>query len=117
MNGFVIVSLLYFYNPIISDSRDETVFALSNQKIPEFYGSIETNDDGLLVFHHVPTGPVKPAVLFINRMSFVKRSDKLKAFRNAGKNARIKAEFVDLNDMQILIVYSLEILELGQTNI
>jgi hypothetical protein len=117
MSGFVIASLLYFYNPIISDSRGETAFTLTNQKIPEFYGSIEASDDGLLVFHHVPTGSVKPAVLFINRMSFVKRSDKLKAFKNAGKNVRIKAEFVDLNDMQILLVYSLEILELGQTNI
>ena len=54
----------------------------------EFYGSLDTDDFGNLCFYHVPDGSIKPAVLFINKMSFVKRSDKLIAFKNVGKNVR-----------------------------
>lgn len=76
----------------------------------EFYGSLDENESGTLVFYHVPAGFIKPAVMYQHNLTFVKRSDKYKAIKNIGKNVKITGSILKLQDFEIVIVEKLEIL-------
>lgn len=76
----------------------------------EFYGSLDEDESGTLVFYHVPTGFIKPAVVYQHKLTFVKRSDKYKAIKNIGKNVKITGSILKLQDFEIVIVEKLEVL-------
>ena len=78
----------------------------------EYIGSIDLDDDGNIVFYHFPAGPVKPAIIFMHKMTFQKRSDRFKAINYLDKNVKVIGSIIKIDDLEIILVEKLEILKL-----
>ena len=113
MLGILLSALFQFVLLNNLDNRKEysgNVF--HTESYSEFYGSLDQDESGNFVFYHVPSGIIKPAVIFKHQMTFVKRSDRMKALKNVGKNVRIKGQILKTEEFEILIVESIDILQL-----
>ena len=100
-------------NPIdLEQNKAKKANTFSSQKDSkqEFFGSLVYDDNGNLIFQHFPSGEVKPAILYMHRLSFIKRSDKLKAYKYIGKNVHIKGDVLKIKDMEIILVENIEVL-------
>lgn len=84
--------------------------SLQQSSSTEYLGSLVLDDQENLVFQHFPSGDIKPAIVYIHKLSFAKRSDKLKAYKYIGKNVRVKGDFLQIKDLEIILVESIELL-------
>lgn len=112
MSSLVSLFLALLLPFLVKDTNKTALSQMQEQNYRGYYGSIDFDSEGNLVFYHVPQGKNKFAIQLIHKISFEKRSDKLLAFKNVGKNVYIKADVVKLNDLEILLVNQIEILEL-----
>lgn len=113
MNGILLSTLFQFVllnNLDNKKENSENVFHTESSS--EFYGSLDKDEFGSFLFYHVPTGLIKPAIIYKHQMTFAKRSDRLKALKNVGKNVKIKGQILKINELEILIVESIDILQL-----
>jgi len=111
MIGPIVCSFFLFFppSPDLANNRANSVQPPEKES-SEFFGSLDFNEDGDLCFFHFPSGEIKHAILYTHKLSFEKRSDKLKAYKSAGKNVKIKGEILKIKDIEILLVNNLEIL-------
>jgi hypothetical protein len=98
-----------------------SIFVLSkNLTMPfvtqDFFGSIDTNQEGQISFYHLPKGFVKPAVLYVHPVVFKNKLDQKNILRFVGKNVRIKGEIIIKNGQEFLSVTQIEGLILGDKN-
>jgi hypothetical protein len=95
-----------------SDRKERGEHVQQYANTQDFYGSVDADESGNLMFFHVPDGIIRPAIAYQHKMTFVKRSDKYKAIKNLGKNVRIKGSILKTPDFEILIVEEVEILQM-----
>lgn len=109
-----LLSVLTTNYPLIlnSDRKERGKYVQQYTENQEFYGSVDSDEFGNLMFFHVPDGIIKPAIAYQHKMTFVKRSDKYKVIKNLGKNVRIKGSILKTPDFEILIVEQIEILQM-----
>jgi hypothetical protein len=111
MLGSIVCLFTMIDAPIPADNRANAIQLIEN-KHSEFFGSLDLNEEGDLCFFHFPEGEVKIAVLYVHKLSFEKRSDKIKAYKSVGKNVKISGSVLKIKDIEILLVNKLEILSM-----
>jgi hypothetical protein len=70
--------------------------SLQQSSSTEYLGSLVLDDQENLVFQHFPSGDIKPAIVYIHK--------------HIGKNVRVKGDFLQIKDLEIILVESIELL-------